>query len=169
MKKQNTSPLAEASTKFDVNPVNFQFDLPMLEMILQTKAEIESLSAQAGLKIIHHFLEEEIQAHCGSHGQQIAYRHGQQPGYIIYAGRKVSIPKPRVRAKDGGEIRLQSYQAFQQDGRMQRAVARKLTHQVSTRNYAAAIDDCLAGYGIDKSSVSRQWKAATSAELQKLV
>ena len=52
---------------------------------------------------------------------------------------------------------------------MQRAVARKLTHQVSTRNYAAAIDDCLEGYGIDKSSVSRQWKVATTAELQKLV
>jgi transposase-like protein len=51
---------------------------------------------------------------------------------------------------------------------MQRAVARKLTHQVSTRNYAAAIDDCLEGYGIDKSSVSRQWKAATALELQKL-
>jgi len=169
MKKQNNSPLAEASTKFDVNPVNFQFDLPMLEMILQTKAEIEALSAQAGLKIIHHFLEQEIEQQCGSHGQQTAYRHGQQPGYIVYAGRKVPISKPRVRAKTGREIRLESYQAFQQDGRMQRAVARKLTHQVSTRNYAAAIDDCLAGYGIDKSSVSRQWKAATSAELQKLV
>jgi len=169
MKKQNISPLAEASPKFNVNPVNFQFDLPLLEMILQTKAEIEALSAQAGLKIIHHFLEEEIQQRCGAHGEQVAYRHGTQPGYVVYAGRKVVIPKPRLRAKGGGELRLQSYQAFQQNGRMQRAVARKLTHQVSTRNYAGAIDDCLAGYGIDKSSVSRQWQAATTAELQKLV
>jgi putative transposase len=169
MKKQNISPLAEASTKFNVNPVNFQFELPMLEMILQTKAEIEALSAQAGLKIIHHFLEQEIQERCGPHGQQNAYRHGQQPGYIVYAGRKVPIAKPRVRTKGGKELVLKSYEAFQQDGRMQRAVARKLTHQVSTRNYAAAIDDCLAGYGIDKSSVSRQWKIATAAELQKLI
>jgi putative transposase len=168
MKKQNISPLAEASTKFTLNPVPFQLDLPLLEVILQTRAEIEALSAQVGLKIIHHFLEEEIQQRCGPHGQQSAYRHGQQPGYIVYAGRKVSLAKPRVREKGGREIRLQSYQAFQQDGRMQRAVARQLTHQVSTRNYAAAIDDCLAGYGIDKSSVSRQWKAATAAELQKL-
>ena len=168
MKKQNMSPLAEASTKFNLNPVNLQFDLPMLEVILQTKAEVEALSAQAGLKIIHHFLEQEIDQCCGSHGQQSAYRHGSQPGYIVFAGRKVSIPKPRLREKGGTEIRLKSYQAFQQDGRMQRAVARQLTHQVSTRNYAAAIDDCLEGYGIDKSSVSRQWKAATAAELQKL-
>ena len=169
MKQQDISPLAEASAKFKVNPVNFQFDLPMLEMILQTKAEVEALSAQAGLKIIHHFLEEEIRQRCGPRGQQSAYRHGQQPGYVVFAGRKVSIAKPRLRAKAGKELRLKSYEAFQQDGRMQRAVARKLTHQVSTRNYAAAIDDCLEGYGIDKSSVSRQWKAATTAELQKLV
>jgi putative transposase len=169
MKKQNISPLAEASTKFKVNPVNFQLDLPMLEIILQTKAEVEALSAQAGLKIIDHFLKEEIQQRCGPRGQQSAYRHGRQPGYVVFAGRKVSIDKPRVRAKGGKELVLRSYEAFQQDGRMQRAVARKLTHQVSTRNYAAAIDDCLEGYGIDKSSVSRQWKAATAAELQKLV
>src|SRR6266568_4425246 len=169
MKQQDISPLAEASAKFNVNPVNFQFDLPMLEIILQTKAEVEALSAQAGSKIIHHFLEEEIRQRCGRHGQQTAYRHGQQPGYVVFAGRKVSIAKPRLRAKAGKEMRLKSYEAFQQDGRMQRAVARKLTHQVSTRNYAAVIDDCLEGYGIDKSSVSRQWKAATAAELQKLV
>ena len=51
---------------------------------------------------------------------------------------------------------------------MQRAVARKLKHQVSTRNYARAIDDCLDGYGIDRSSVSRQWQAVTVEELRTL-
>ena len=30
------------------------------------------------------------------------------------------------------------------------------------------MEDCLAGYGIKKSSVSRQWKAATAGELKKL-
>lgn len=51
---------------------------------------------------------------------------------------------------------------------MQRAVARQLVRQCSTRNYEGALEDCLAGYGMKKSSVSRQWKAATSAELEKL-
>lgn len=168
MKKQNISPLAEASTKLNLEVTKLQIELPMLEVILQTKAEIEALSAQVGLNIIHGFLEQEIDQRCGPHGQQSACRHGRQPGYVIFAGRKVSIDKPRLRAKGGSELTLKSYQAFQQNGRMQRAVARQLTHQVSTRNYAAAIDDCLSGYGIDKSSVSRQWKAATAAELQKL-
>lgn len=168
MNKQNISPLAEASTKFSPQAARLQIDLPMLEVMLQTRTEIEAFSAQVGLKIMHHFFEHEIQRCCGVHGRQTAYRHGAQPGYVIFAGRKVAIEKPRVRVKGGPEITLKSYQAFQQDGRMQRAVARKLTHQVSTRHYAAAIDDCLEGYGIDKSSVSRQWKAVTEAELQKL-
>jgi transposase-like protein len=51
---------------------------------------------------------------------------------------------------------------------MQRAVARQLLRQVSTRNYEGALEDCLEGYGIKKSSVSRQWKAASAAELAKL-
>jgi len=92
-----------------------------------TKAEIEALSAQAGLAIIRRVLEEEIAQHCGSHGRQSAYRHGHQPGYVVYAGRKVPIPKPRVRQKGAGEIVLRSYEAFQQDGRLQRAVARQLS------------------------------------------
>lgn len=168
MNKGNITPMIDASTKSPHQQVGFQLDLPVLELILQTKAEIEALSAQAGLKIMRHFLEQEIESHCGPHGEQKAYRHGSQPGYVVYAGRKVSIAKPRLRHKGGPEIELASYKAFQQDGRMQKAVARKLMRQVSTRNYSGAIDDCLEGYGIERSSVSRHWKEATEAELQKL-
>lgn len=163
MKEQNRKEHDQARLKS-----RLQIELPLLEILLGTKEEIEALSAEAGLKIIQHFLEEEIKQRCGPRGQQQAYRHGSQQGYVIYAGRKVNINKPRVRSKEGTEVNLQSYKAFQQNGRMQRAVARKLMHQVSTRNYEAAIDECLEGYGIKKSSVSRQWKLATTAELQKL-
>jgi transposase-like protein len=166
MKEQNKSPLAEASMKSA--PPSVQIELPILEVLLQTQAQIEAFTAQAGLKIIHALLENEIDQRCGEHGKQTAYRHGQQPGYIVFAGRKVPMQKPRLRQKGGGELTLKSYTAFQQDGRLQRAVARQLTHQVSTRSYAAAIDDCLEGYGIDKSSVSRQWKEATAAQLAAL-
>jgi hypothetical protein len=60
-----------------------------------------------------------------------------------------------MRKKGGPEGRLKSYAAFQQNGKMQRAVARQLVRQCSTRDYSGAIDDCLDGYGIEKSSVSR--------------
>jgi transposase-like protein len=64
---------------------------------------------------------------------------------------------------------LASYQAFQKDGKLQQAVARQLTRQCSTRDYEGAIDSCLKGYGIKRSSVSRHWKAATAKELEALM
>jgi putative transposase len=89
-------------------------------------------------------------------------------GYVVFHRRKVPLRRPRLRDRAAGEAVLQSYRLFQQGGQMQRAVARKLIRQVSTRNYAGAIDDCLEGYGVGKSSVRRHWKIATAAELQTL-
>ena len=168
MKRENNNPTMEASAKSSSPAAALTFDQPLLDLILETKAEIEALSAKVGLEIVQRVLEEEIAQLCGPHGRQSVCRHGRQAGYVVFAGRKVTIQKPRARAKGGGEVKLRAYEAFQQNGRMQRAVARQLRHQVSTRNYAQAIDDCLDGYGIDKSSVSRQWKAATLLELRAL-
>lgn len=162
--------LAEASTKVPSphERVTLSCELPLAELISGMRADIEAHAAEYGLKIMHHVMQEEIEKKTGAHGSQTHYRHGQQPGYVIYAGRKVSIQKPRLRHKGGEEQNLKSYQAFQQEGRMQRAVARQLIRQCSTRNYSGAIDDCLEGYGIKKSSVSRHWKVATEAQLHKL-
>jgi len=168
MTTDKRSLLSEASTKSADSSRTVQLPLPALELILQTKEQIEALSAQAGMIIFQELMKQEIQDRCGAWGSQRAYRHGKQAGYIVYAGRKVSLTKPRLRSKEGQELALESYRAFQQDGRMQQAVARKLLRQVSTRDYAGAIDECLEGYGIGRSSVSRQWKAATAAELEKL-
>jgi transposase-like protein len=167
MNNKNTNLLAQASTKSSQAPI-LEEHLPRLDLILGMKLRIEALSATVGLKIMHRYLEQEIAQRCGPWGEQSHYRHGAQPGYVVFHGRKVPIRRPRLRHKGGGEAALESYGLFQQDGRMQRAVARKLIRQVSTRNYAGALEDCLEGYGIHKSSVSRQWKAATAAELEKL-
>jgi transposase-like protein len=64
---------------------------------------------------------------------------------------------------------LASYQAFQKDGKMQQAVARQLIRQCSSRDYEGAMEGCLEGYGIKRSSVSRHWKAATAKELESLM
>jgi len=168
MKKDKRNELAEASSKSQESRMSLQLDLPALDLILETKTQIEALSAQAGLTIIQSLMSQEIQERCGPWGSQNAFSHGSQQGFIVYGGRKVPITKPRLRSKAGQELPLESYQAFQQDGQMQRAVARKLIRQVSTRDYAGAIDQCLEGYGVGRSSVSRQWKAATAAELEKL-
>lgn len=167
MKQQKRSLLAEASTKSS-EALRLEETLPLLDLILESQQEIEAVSLNLGLKIMSRYMEAEIARRQGPWGQQTHYRHGTQPGYVVFHGRKVPISRPRLRTKGGREAGLESYQLFQQDGRMQRAVARQLLRQVSTRNYAGAIDDCLEGYGVAKSSVSRHWQVATAAELEKL-
>lgn len=169
MKKKNIRALADASRKSSENPgLSLETILPVLDVITGLKAEIEAVSTEVGKTIMRRYLEQEILERSGPWGQKTHYRHGEQAGYVVFHGRKVPMQKPRLRKKGGGEVALESYQAFQQDGRLQRAVARKLLRQVSTRNYAGALDDVLEGYGIERSSVSRHWKAATEAELQEL-
>jgi putative transposase len=148
--------------------MNLQAELPMEELLAGIRNDIEAFSAQVGLEIIQGVMQQEIARKTGKWGEQIAYRHGKQPGYVIFSGRKVPVERPRVRRKDGAEMPLSSYRAFQGEGKMQQAVARQLTRQCSTRDYEGAIDTVLDGYGIKKSSVSRHWKAATALELQKL-
>jgi len=143
--------------------------LPMSELIAGVREDIEGFAAELGLTIIERVMAAEIAQKVGRWGQQKSHRHGHQPGYVIYAGRKVRLERPRLRSREDQEVPLDSYQAFQKDGKLQQAVARQLTRQCSTRNYEGAIDSCLKGYGIKRSSVSRHWKAATAKELEALM
>lgn len=149
--------------------LTLQLELPMAELMAGVRDDIEALITQVGLKILSAVMDEEVKGKLGKWGQQSAHRHGHQAGYVVYAGRKLEIKRPRVRSKEQGELPLQSYQAFQQAGRMQRAVARKLMRHCSTRNYEGALDECLEGYGIKRSSVSRHFKVSTAAELKELL
>ena len=141
----------------------------LLEVQAWTSQGLEQLAAEAGLLILNGLLSSEIAQKLGPRGQQKAYRHGHQPGYVIFDGRKVAVERPRVRSKDGGELALESYERFQEDGKRQRAVARQLMRHCSTRNYEGAISECMDGYGIKRSSVSRQWKLATEKQLQEIL
>src|SRR3954468_23966475 len=149
--------------------LSLEAQLPMSELIAGVRQDIEGFAAELGLTIIQRVMAAEIDQKVGCWGQQQSHRHGHQPGYVIYAGRKVTLDRPRLRSREDQEVPLASYQAFQKDGKLQQAVARQLTRQCSTRNYEGAIDSCLKGYGIKRSSVSRHWKAATAKELEALM
>lgn len=143
--------------------------LPLREFITGVREDIEAFAAELGLTFMRCVMEAEIEQKLGPWGQRQIHRHGQQPGYVVFAGRKITLPRPRLRSRQKEEVPLASYQAFQKDGQLQRAVARKLTRQCSTRDYEGALDDGLKGYGIKRSSVSRHWKGATVQELKKLM
>jgi len=64
---------------------------------------------------------------------------------------------------------LSRWNAFAHPYRMQQAISERILRRVSTRDYEGALDDLCDGYGIDKSSVSRRWKAASTKRLRQLL
>ena len=149
--------------------LNLQLQLPMAELIAGACDSIEALCGEIGLRIMKAVMQREIELKTGPWGHQRNYRHGKQKGYVVYAGRKLEVERPRLRDPKTGEVPLQSYKAFQSDGKLQRAVARRLLRHCSMRDYEGALDDCVEGYGIKRSSISRHFKATTSQELKELL
>ncbi len=166
---------ARKSRKFQVlggREVAVHLPLPLAEMWEELQAEVERLAGEAGLRIVHSILEEEVRQRVGPPHRpdpaQGNVRWGQQPGYVIFGGQKIALDRPRVRTRRGEEVELDSYGKLQQDGRMQRAVAERIVCGLSTRKYRRAVQSVLDGYGIRKSSVSRHFVRATAKQLREL-
>jgi hypothetical protein len=140
--------------------------LPIAEVWAEMQAKVEELTGQAGLQILRAILENEVTHRVGPpHRPNPAagcVRWGKQPGYVVFAGQKIPLERPRVRTREGQEVELESYGQLQQDGKLQRAVQERMVAGLSTRNYRRAVESVLEAYGIEKSSVSRQFVAASS-------
>jgi putative transposase len=152
---------------------SFQMVLPMSPLLLDVAGAIEQTASQAGLLMMKALIDEEVEQIAGSRythqTDRQATRWGHDEGHVIFAGRKVALPRPRVRSVNGREIPLARYQAFAHPARLQEAVSQRILRRVSTRDYAGVLDEVCAGYGIQKSSVSRHWKAASSQQLQQML
>jgi len=151
----------------------FQIILPFSEALFDVAKAIEQTASEAGLLLMKSFIDEEVEQLAGSryhhdpHRQ--AVRWGKEEGHVIFAGRKVAMKKPRVRTADGAEeFELRRWSAFAHPARMEQSIASRILRRVSCRDYAGTIDEICDGYGIDKSSVSRQWQSASAEQLKQL-
>jgi transposase-like protein len=161
--------------KFEViggRELAMRLPLPLVEVWEELQAEVERLTGAAGLEILRAILEDEVSRRVGPPYRPAPgsgnRRWGQQPGYVVFAGQKIPLQRPRVRTRAGEEVELENYRRLQQDGRMQRAVAERVVCGLSTRKYRRAVQAVLDGYGIEKSSVSRHFVRATAQQLQTL-
>lgn len=152
--------------------VSVELPVSLAEVIDGVGSEIERLTGQAGLLIMKAVMDAEVESLAGPKSKhdpnRTTTRWAQQPGYVVLAGKKVKVTKPRVRDKTGHEVNLSSYQQFQSPPRRQTSICKKLIRGISTRKYEQAVDDFTEGYGISKSAVSRELVAATKGSLQKL-
>lgn len=160
----------EAIQKGENPTVLMELSLPLAEILGGAQGVIETYAKDFGLKAMQAIMEEEQKRLIGAKRYQhqdgrAAYRWGKQKGYVVFHGQKMPMSRPRVKGNEG-EIPLTSYRLFQTDGRMQKAVAERLVCGVSTRKYKRVIEAVVEGYGVEKSSVSREFKKHTKKVLE---
>ena len=148
-----------------------QRHLPLVDLLVDMRAELMELAVASGLKVLHTMLEEDRTAICGPRYQhQIerkATRAGTVPSEVVLGGRKVQIRRPRVRANDE-EVALPTFQTFADTDPLDRRVVEQMLVGVATRQYGRSLEPAGADVitrGTSKSAVSRRFVAKTTAQL----
>lgn len=148
--------------------------------IAESAAEgLLAVAVGAGLQVMAALMAESVTALAGPRGRhdpdRTAVRHGTGPGSVTLGGRRVAVPRPRVRAADGsGELPVPAYELFAGTEVLGRMAMERMLAGLSTRHYQAglepvgeAVEQAAAGTG--KSAVSRRFVAATETALKQLL
>ena len=120
------------------------------------------------------FLEEcerEVTELCGNRYEhsKVNQRWGTQEGSIILANQHVPIEKPRVRNKNSrSEVKLQTYEDFQDPKLFEQAVFTEGIKRVSQRDYERGVSKIANSFGFKKSQVSKRWVKATAKKIEEL-
>jgi transposase-like protein len=171
MKKTRTRPVAGEALA--VPPlVTVQLPLPLLDILADTRTAFFGLCLEAGQHVLATMMEADRTQLCGpSHvpdPQRRVYRHGKVAGEVPLGGRRILVPRLRVRSVDGAELVLPSFAyAAGRDPLDARTLAAIATG-VSTPEYGRVLDPLPVGRterAVAKSSVSRRFVALTRAQL----
>jgi putative transposase len=139
----------------------------------QVGASFERFCLTAGIATLAGMMEGDAARLCGvRYGRddgKDGYRWGRTKGKLGFHGGKVALERPRVRARNGGEIALPSWEAAMAEDWLGRWAMNLMLINVSTRKFGRAVrlpeGDVPAhnGAGLSKSAASRR-VVALSAE-----
>lgn len=143
------------------------------EIVAEIPSHLDSIAIRCTTAVAGEIIEEEVKGLCGDRyardPSRASTRYGSQAGSIAVAGRKVRIEKPRVRLVDGGgEVELKSYKRLRREGAIGEAVLGSAIRGVSCRNYEGVVTASCEGFGMKKSSVSREFIKASAHKVKEL-
>jgi len=152
-----------------------QLLLPLLELITNTERALDEVIDVAGRGTIEALLLLSAQEIAGPKQPgkargEIGW-HGRQKGVVPLSNRKLRVEKPRLRRKgrgSGKEVEIPAYEAMVMNSRLGQRILEILMKGVSTRNYQKILPDMAETVGVSKSQVSREFVAASEAELKQL-
>lgn len=153
-----------------------QIGLAVEELAGSIKDGLLAVCVTVGLEVMRRMMEEEVNEVVGVKGkhnkERKAVRHGVENGSVVLGGRKVRIKRPRVRTRDGREVRLETYQAFRDARLLTQAALERMLHGLSTRQYRHGLEpmrEDLEELGTSRSTISRRFREATRKALAELM
>jgi putative transposase len=142
----------------------------------QVGASFERFCLTAGLSALSRMMEQDAVEVCGPrYGHKdgkAGHRWGKTQGKIGFHGGKVSLERPRVRARNGEEMALPSWEAAQSEDLLGRWAMNLMLINVSTRRVGRAVRlpegdiPATAGAGVSKSAVSRRFVSLSAAQMK---
>jgi transposase-like protein len=154
------------------NPV-VQLMLPMVEILTLAKQGAGELIREAGMQLILLAMAQEIEDLSGARYRRSpdrqAQRWSREDGFVVVDGQKVPVERQRLRGKSGGEVRLGTYELFQQTRNLDDQVWWKMLRGLTTRNYPLVTRSFAEAYGIEKSAVSERFIQASREKLKALM
>ena len=165
--------VAVAQARPHRNELPVQVALPMAEVLSCLEHGLGELLQRVGRLFIESVLEAEAEQLVGPRSrrtqQRHAYRWGSERGYCLVDGQRVPIMRPRLRECGGNELPLGSYQLFQKATSVEETVWSNVMRGLSTRNYKEVLQQFADAYGLEKSTISEHFIAASRKKLDELI
>jgi putative transposase len=130
-----------------------------------------------GFEVLSRLLEADREELCGpARKKQVdreAYRYGYDQGQVVLGGRKVSVPKPRVRSVAGEELALPTWQEVAAEDPLMERTMEQILVGVSTRNYSRSLEPLpesqASEVGVSRSSVSRRFVVQSKVQVERFL
>ena len=157
--------------------------LPMMAGMLAAKQDLLGFMQAMGHAGVAHVFDEEVKALVGPANKHQAdrrrYRWGTAETEFTLGGRRVTLPRPRVRERGaervgqgGKEVPLASVEQFQSKDPLPETVLNQILLGVTTRKYASSLEPVpeeWGSHGTSKSAASRHLVATTRRKVSEFL
>ena len=149
-----------------------EIPLPMLEVFADIETSFFEFCITTGQQVLFAMMEQDREELCGPRWkrdpERSAGRAGTTRSEVTLGGRRIKVPRPRVRSTEGAEVELPSFAFAANRDPMDRHTLNAVACGISNRNYARSLDplpESIEEGSTSKSSVSRRYVAMTAKQM----
>jgi len=176
MKKVPVVRIATPDAAAELAGLPLEATVAMSDVAAAMREGLLAFSTAAGLVVMQQMLTEELAAIVGpKHARlgvgRVGNWHGTTTGQVVLGSQKVTVPRPRGRLVDGGEVELATWECFASEDLLRQVVVERMLAGVATRRHVDVTEPVGAvnGKAVSRSAVSRRFKAATEAAMIELL